>query len=163
MKKYIMLIAIVFCLGACVSKRIPYEPDVSIKNDDAKAVIEQVLTEQPPSICPASTIIAPEYLELNYGVQTRSRDHSGGVIVFDGFIIGTGETTETSKELKKRIYYNSILEVKIFIRGSWHIAQLVDTERRVMQNFYCRNEIKAKRFADALMSLKKNVKNPLEK
>lgn len=163
MKKYYLLLVVIFCISACVSKRIPYEPDASINNEDAKAVIEQVLTEQPPSICPATTTIAPEYLELNYGVQTRSRDHSGGVIIFDGFIIGSGETTETTKELKKRIYYNSILEVKIFIRGSWHIAQLVDTERRVMQNFYCRNEIKAKKFTDALMSLKKNVKNPLEK
>lgn len=156
MKVLCFTVIALFCIS-CVSKRIPYEPNPSISNEDAKAVIEQILTEQPQSICPATTTIAPDYLELNYGTQTRSRDHSGGVIVFDGFIIGSGETTETTKELKKRIYYNSILEVKIFIRGSWYIAQLIDTEKRVMQNFYCRNEIKAKKFTDALMSLQKNI------
>jgi hypothetical protein len=161
--KNIFLILVVIFLVSCVAKRIPYEPDVSITNENAKAVIEQVLSEQPPRICPETTIIAEDYIELNYGSQTRSSDRSAGVIVFDGFLIGSGETTHTTKELKKRIYYNSILECKIFIRGSWHIAQIIDTEQRIIQNFYCRNEIKAKKFADAMLSLKKNVKNPLEK
>lgn len=163
MKKLIFCILMAGLLTSCIAKRIPYEVDTTITDENAKKVIEQILTEQPPRLIPATSIIAPDYLELNYGMQTRSSGNSGGVIVFDGFIIGSGHTTETTKELKKRIYYNSVLECKIFIRGSWHIVQLIDTETRVMHNFYCKNENKAKRFADAMMSLKKNVPNPLEK
>ena len=129
----------------------------------SKEIIEQILTEQPPQYAPATTTIAEEYIEMNYGMQTRTNENGGGVIIIDGLIIGGSSTTETTKELKKRIYYNSILESKVFIRGTWHVVQVVDTERRVIHNFYCRNEIKAKRFVDSLMSLKKNVKNPLEK
>ena len=62
----------------------------------------------------------------------------------------------------KRFYYNTILECKIFSRGSWFISQLIDTENRVMHNFYCRNELKAKYFSDAILSLKKEGKTPLE-
>lgn len=148
---------------SCVSKRIPYEPEISITNENAKAIIEQVLTEQPTKYAPASTIIAEEYIEMNYGMQTRSHGSSGGVIIIDGLLITNNSHTETTKELKKRIYYNSILEARVFIRGSWFVLQVVDTERRIIHNFYCRNELKAKKFADALMSLKNNVTNTLEK
>lgn len=160
--KKIIFILLLGCLTSCVAKRVSYIPNLTITNEDAKAVIEQILTEQPTHLCPASSIIAPDYIELNYGTQTRTRDGSTGVIVFDGLILSRGDTNQTTREIKKRIYYNTIRECKIFSRGSWFISQLIDTENRVMHNFYCRNEAKAKRFSDALLWLKKEVKNPIE-
>lgn len=157
--KSFLLILLVCCATSCVAKKIVYTPNLAITSDEAKSIIEQILTEQPPQLCPESSVIAHDYIEMNYGTQTRTRDGSSGIIIFDGILLSRSDATQTTREIKKRIYYNTILECKIFSRGSWFISQVIDTENRVLHNFYCRNEVKAKRFSDALLHLKNEIHN----
>lgn len=160
--KWVLFICISFFAVACIAKRLPYQADATMSAENSKAIVEQVLTEQKESVLQESFTFSTEYIELNYGTQRRVTGRSEGFVIVDGLVIGNTHNTETTKDLKKRIYYNSILECKLFSRGKWFIVQVVDTEQRVMHNFYCRNESKARKFGDALNSLKKNAKNPLE-
>lgn len=157
--KWFGFLCLCFLMLGCIAKRIPYEVNATLSTNTANQIIEQTITEQPTNIVPESTIIAPDYIEMNYGTQRNISTRNNGFIIWDGFIIGSSQNVETTKELKKRVYYNSILECKIYIRGKWYIVQVVDTEHRIMHNFYCRNEMKAQKFADALLSLKENVQN----
>jgi hypothetical protein len=158
MKKIFVLAFIVILCMSCTSKMMPYVPDTTYTNENAKLVIEQVLMEQPLQYVPSAVIFSEGNFELNLGIQTRTEGNSGGIFVINGLFIGSNSNTSKSKKIKKRIYYNSIIESKIYTHGSWHIVQLIDTESKKMHKFYCRNELKAKRFSDALMSLKHNSK-----
>ena len=88
--KNVSLAILVLFLFSCVAKRISYDPDFTITNENAKLMMEQVLAEQPAQYAPASSIISEDYLELNFGLKTYLHGNSGGVIIIDGLFIGSG-------------------------------------------------------------------------
>lgn len=150
MKRLVIAAAVV--ISGCTAQQLQYASQ-PIPLDDAKAITEQVLMEQPPKFRPQTVEFTNSYIAINNGVVSQGRGRGMAIPIGD-VAVASGRSRSVSKELNSRIYYSSIGNTNLYTKGSWFIIQIYSLDRLLLQRVYCHNELNAHRFIDSINALK---------
>lgn len=121
----------------------------AIDADAAHAIIEQVVMEQPQKFRPGGVSFTDAYIAIHKGYVTRGR---GTAIPVGNLAVGS--SSSVSREQNTLLYFDTIAATRIHTKRDWYVLDVVDREGRILQRVYCRDEDKARRFADAVSALK---------
>jgi len=157
MKRLIFYPLLIVFLVACSAKNVAYTPSPIISKEKAAQIIEQVLYEQPMKYRPVSVFISGEILGFSDGVSSKTK--GGGVVLGNenGLAVGIGSSKTLTKEINRRIYFNSIGNPQLFTKRDWFIIQMVNKNNRVIYNVYTRDENKAKKYIDSINYMRINA------
>ncbi|XQM37923.1 Lipoprotein [Cupriavidus sp. H19C3] len=139
MRAYLLLLPSLMLAGCAT--RIDYQPS-AINN--AQAIVERVLYEQPDKRRPESVHVTERYVEFGRGATAVSTP-------------GMNSVTTTSIRKGTRLYYRSIAETLLFGKRSWFVVEPRSSGGRTLAQIYVEDEANAKRLMDALATLKEHA------
>jgi hypothetical protein len=151
MRAPLLLFALI--LGGCGANQVAYEPK-AISVPEAHAVIEQVMMEQPQKFRPEGVVFTDDFIGLSIGTLNQ-RKGRGAVIPVGNIALATGGSSGMSTDVSVRMYYTTIAKTRIYEKRDWHIIDVLGTEGELLQRVYTRSDAKAKRFADAIDTLRR--------
>lgn len=139
------LIAILslFLMG-CASALIPYQPQAMLEVKDASSTVEELTMMQPSDVRPDFVKVNESYILWNHGVSGSSRPSRS--------IFKHASTIEVH-EASERVYFNSIENIEIYSKKGWYYVY-IHCKNIDKYAFYTEDLNEAKRFADAVESLR---------
>jgi len=148
---YYILISSV--LIGCSATQIPYTKETIKNSESAYKIIEQVIYEQPTKYRPEELFLTDTYIGYSNGSVNRSSSYTSTVEISPNSSLSTGLSKSTSKNIKTRIYFNSLNPPKLYKKRSWYVIQLRNRPGHLLKNVYTRDKNKAIKFINALLLL----------
>jgi outer membrane PBP1 activator LpoA protein len=137
------VILVVMALAGCGTPMTEYQP-VTVAGDP-KAIVEQVLMEQPRKFHPDYVRVTDEYVE--YGGAAYSKDPP----------IGIGHSV--SRKDVTRMYFKSIAENRLFAKGRWWMVRSVNDKGTLIGEAWTDDQDKAVKYISALEELRRKAVN----
>ncbi|QKE63116.1 hypothetical protein HNE05_07010 [Aquipseudomonas campi] len=127
----IRMVLLALLLTGCTSTQVDYSPQ-GISEQDAYAVIKQVVLAQPQTLRPDSVYIDQHYMGFN-----------------DPGAAGKPVTAD-AKAAGERIYFNSIDSLHMYKLFGRYTVQLFRADGQALQGFTMDSRAQAERFIDAV-------------
>lgn len=127
----IWMAVLMLLVTGCTSTRVDYSPQ-GIGEEEAYAVIKQVVLAQPQTLRPDSVYIDHHYMGFN------APGAAGKPVAGD------------TKEAGERIYFNSIDSLHLYKLFGRYTVQLFRADGQALQGFSMDSRAQAERFIDAV-------------
>ena len=121
-----------------------------IAPDDARAIVERVLMEQPAKHRPSMVAFSDTFLAMQMGTARR-----GTVVAVPVGFATVSRVESIATELNTRIYYDSIAGTRLHKKRDWYMLDIHAADGRIFERVYCRDEAKALKFIDAIEALRR--------
>ena len=139
-KQVLICAGLLFLTGCAI--HIPYVPNPLTTIASPKAIIEQVIQEQPPEYTPIHVIVTDDYFKMITYVPYP----------------------DVAYPVPTIIYYNNIGLIKLYKElgvRTWYLISIWDKSKFFKCQIYTSQEIQAKSFIDALsIMMGQNVAKP---
>ncbi len=126
-------------LAACATV-IPYEPNVALSREDARAALKQAFEEQPPKFRPIAIEIGDDAIRLGFSKVVGSQ-----------WGIASIATRET-------YYYSNLEQPQLFQKGGRYQIELSNREHSVRRWVLFYSQDKAFSFLDAVQRMRRAEK-----
>ncbi|HSC83950.1 MAG TPA: hypothetical protein VLC30_10070 [Pseudomonas sp.] len=127
----IWIVLLALLVTACASTQVPYSPQ-AIGEEEAYAVIKQVVMAQPQTLRPDSVYIDQHYMGFD------APGAAGKPVTVDG------------EDAGGRIYFNSIDSLHMYKLFGRYTVQLFRADGQALQGFSMDSRTQAERFIDAV-------------
>ena len=116
----------------------------------ASQIIEQVIMEQPKKHRPVNMIVNEKYIAFGQGFEYNGKASSSNISTSNNSSITVGSKKGSLKQVRERIYFNSLVRSELLQKRDWYIVQLIGENELFVKRFYTRKKQKAEKFIDAI-------------
>ena len=163
--RYLLAVVLSALLLGCGHSKVPYQPQIDAGMDKNKAVkiIEQSFYEDFGKSKVEAVEVTDEAIILSKGIVTNSKGSASAIAVGSG-VLGSGKSISKTMHDSQRIYLNSLSEMKLQQSNKKtknFAVSIFMQDGSLAKHVFFRDEVKAKRFINAMEYLKTDYNHTL--